>query len=298
MANDQMYRYARGVIPERDEAALHIERAYWPGLSAERMRISKPLEFGFRFQGHTHGLALADLVKTDGEITIAGFGRSVQRDFRDKLTFLPRGASIEGWSKFKDRRSWSLTIFLDPNLDERGELRADDLPPCLHFENALLKESMQKLNAVMSSSLAHEQTYVEHIGLIILCELRNALLGKREAPKLRGGLTARQLNQLRDYITANLDQDISLSELAGLINLSKFHFVRAFKKTTGTAPYQFVLSSRVTRAKELLTEPNSSIAAVARSVGFHSILQLDRAFRRLTSMTPSSYRSQVTENKS
>ena len=295
MANDQIYRHAHGATPERDEVALGIERAYWPGLSAERMRISKPLEFGFRFQGHTHCLALADIVKTDGEIIIDGFGRSVQRDFRDKLIFVPKGASVEGWSKFKARRSSSLAIFLDPNADERGELRADDLPPRLCFENALLKQSVQKINATMSCSLAHEQTYVEHIGLIILCELRDALLGKREAPALRGGLTARQVSHVRDYIIANLDKDISLSELAGLVKLSRFHFIRAFKKTTGTAPYQFIISSRIERAKELLTEPNSSIAAVARSVGFHSTLQLDRAFRRLISMTPSSYRDQVAD---
>ena len=295
MANDQIYRHAHGATPERDEVALGIERAYWQSLSAERMRISKPLEFGFRFQGHTHCLALADIVKTDGEIIIDGFGRSVQRDFRDKLIFVPKGASVEGWSKFKARRSSSLAIFLDPNADERGELRADDLPPRLCFENALLKQSVQKINATMSCSLAHEQTYVEHIGLIILCELRDALLGKREAPALRGGLTARQVSHVRDYIIANLDKDISLSELAGLVKLSRFHFIRAFKKTTGTAPYQFIISSRIERAKELLTEPNSSIAAVARSVGFHSTLQLDRAFRRLISMTPSSYRDQVAD---
>ena len=298
MANDQIYRYARGATPERDEVVLEIERAYWPGLSAERMRISKPLEFGFRFQGHTHCLALADIVKTDGEITIDGFGRSVQRNFRDKLTFLPKGASIEGWSKFKDRRSSSLTIFLDPNADERGELRADDLPPRLHFENELLKQSMQKLNAAMSASPAHAPTYAEHVGLIILCELRDALLGKREAPALRGGLTSRQLNHVRDYVTANLEKDVSLSELAGLIDLSRFHFIRAFRKTTGTAPYQFVIFSRVQRAKELLAEPNNtSIAAAARSVGFKSTLQLDRAFRRLVSVTPSSYRDQIAEFK-
>jgi AraC family transcriptional regulator len=133
MANDTIYRYARGATPEGEEVAFERERVHWPGLSAERMRISKPLEFGFRFQGDTHCLALADIVKSDGEITIDGFGRSVQCDFRDKLTFLPKGASIEGWSKFKDRRSSSLTIFLDPNADESGELRADDLPPCLRL---------------------------------------------------------------------------------------------------------------------------------------------------------------------
>ena len=211
---------------------------------------------------------------------------------------MPKGVSVEGWSKLKDRRSSVFAVYLDPNADERAELRADDLPPRLYFENEFLKQSVQKLSAAMSSSLARERTYAEHVGLIILCELRDALMGKQEAPALRGGLTARQLNHVRDYITANLDKDVSLSELAGLANLSRFHFIRAFKKTTGIAPYQFVISSRVERAKELLAEPNSSIAAVARSVGFHSTLQLDRAFHRLLGMTPSSYRDQVADNRS
>ncbi len=297
MANDQIYWRARGA-PERNEDAPDINRAYWPGLSAEKARISKPLELAFRFQGQSHGLFLSDIIRTDGEITIDGFARSVRRDLRGTLTFVPKGVSVEGWSKLKDRRSSVFAVYLDPNADERAELCADDLPPRLYFENEFLKQSVQKLSAAMSSSLAQELTYAEHVGLIILCELRDALNGKQEAPALRGGLTARQLNHIRDYITANLDKDISLSELAGVVNLSKFHFIRAFKKTTGTAPYQFVIFSRVKHAKELLAGPNSSIAAVARSVGFHSTLQLDRAFHRLMGMTPSSYRHQVADNQS
>ena len=292
MANDQIYWGARGA-PERNEEAPNINRAHWPGLSAEQVRISKPLELAYRFQGHTHYLALHNIVRTDGETTIDGFARSVRRDLRDTLTFVPKGASVEGWTKFKDRRSSVLAIFLDPNAEECGELCTDDLPPRLYFENSSLKQSMLKLEALMMSSLANEQTYAEHVGLIILCELSDALLGKRESPAFRGGLTARQLNYVRDYITAKLREDISLSELAALVNLSKFHFIRAFKKTTGIAPYQFVISSRVERAKELLAGPNSSMAALARSVGFHSVLQLDRAFRRLSGTTPSLYRDQV-----
>jgi AraC family transcriptional regulator len=168
MANDQIYWRARGTTPERDEDALDINRAYWPGLSAERVRISKPQELDYRFQGHTHYLAFHDIVRTDGETTIDGFARSVRRDIRDTLTFVPKGAAVEGWSKFKDRRSSVLAIFFDPNSGERGELRADDLPPRLHFESPSLKQSMQKLNAIMNSSLAHEQTYAEHVGLMPL----------------------------------------------------------------------------------------------------------------------------------
>jgi AraC family transcriptional regulator len=298
MASDQLYWRARWTAPERDGPDININRASWPGLSAEQVSVSNPQVLASRIQCHTHYLVFHDVVRTDGETTIDGFARSVRRDVRDTLTFVPKGVSIEAWSKFKDRRSSVLAIFLDPNIDESGELRADDLPPRLYFENTLLKQTMQKLSAAMNSGLAHEQTYAEHLAFIVLCELRGALSGKRDAPAFKGGLTPRQLNLIHDYITANLGKDISLSELAELANLSKFHFIRAFKKTTGTAPYQFVLSSRVERAKELLIDPNTAIVSVARSVGFHSTLQLDRAFHRLVGTTPSSYRAQVADNKS
>ena len=219
--------------PERDEVAVDISRADWPTLSAERVRISRPLELVHRVQGHAHYLALHDVVRSDGETTIDGFARSVRRDLRGTLVFVPKGVSLDGWSKFKDRRSSGLAIFFDPNADEHGELRVDDLPPRLYFENPSLQQSMQKLDAVIASSLACEQTYLEHLGFLILWELRDALLGKRDAPVFKGGLTPRQLNRVRDYITANLDKDITLSELAELASLSKFHFIRAFKKATG-----------------------------------------------------------------
>ena len=152
MANDQIYWRVRGAAPERNEDApdISISRACWPGLSAEQARISKPQELAYRFQGHTHYLALHDIVRTDGETTIDGFARSVRRDIRDTLTFVPKGASVEGWTKYKDRRSSVLAIFLDPNTDEGDELRADDLPPRLYFENPSLKQSILKLKAVMS----------------------------------------------------------------------------------------------------------------------------------------------------
>ena len=98
----------------------------------------------------SHGLFLSDIVRTDGEITIDGFARSVRRDLRDTLTFVPKGVSVEGWSKFKDRRSSVLVFSLNRMPMNARELRVDGLPPRLHFESPSLKQSMRKLEAVMS----------------------------------------------------------------------------------------------------------------------------------------------------
>lgn len=294
MANDQIsWRTPEGDVPQ-----FQIQRGYWPGISAQRVTIPKPQEFGTSVQNDRHMLVLHNIVRTDGETIIDGFGRSARHDLRDTLSFVPRGVRIEAWTKLSQHRSSSLVVFIDPDFDERGELHTDDLPPRLFFQNTLLKQSMQKINAVIGPSRKHEQVYVEHLAFVILCELSEALSGKQGSLIFKGGLTPHQHRLVCDYVMGNLSQDVSLSEMAELVKLSKFHFIRAFKRTTGKTPYQFVLSCRAERAKELLAEPNVSITAVAESVGFHSTLQLDRTFRRLIGTSPSSYRDQVADNQS
>jgi AraC family transcriptional regulator len=81
-----------------------------------------------------------------------------------------------------------------------------------------------------------------------------------------------------------------LTDLAGLLNLSRFHFVRTFKQSTGLPPHRFLMARRIERAKELLAEPGLPIAEVSRRAGFHGVTQLTRAFRRLTGTTPSGFR--------
>jgi AraC family transcriptional regulator len=88
-----------------------------------------------------------------------------------------------------------------------------------------------------------------------------------------------------------LSADIGLAELADVIGLSRFHFVRSFKKTTGIAPYQYLLRRRIERAQLLLREGSLSIGDIALSVGFKSAARFNRAFRRIVGTTPSAYRA-------
>jgi AraC family transcriptional regulator len=106
----------------------------------------------------------------------------------------------------------------------------------------------------------------------------------------QGGLSQRQLKQVLDYIRDYLDQNISLADLAALLNVSQFHFSHQFKQTLGVTPYQYLLQQRIERAKQLLKQSNRSITDIALLCGFNSHSHLSKQFRQVTGMTPKVYR--------
>src|SRR4029077_12936829 len=68
-------------------------------------------------------------------------------------------------------------------------------------------------------------------------------------PRLRGGLSARSLKAVLDYIEESLGQPIALHRLAELAGVSTRHFERAFRQALGVPPHAYVLGRRVTAAR-------------------------------------------------
>jgi transcriptional regulator GlxA family with amidase domain len=89
-----------------------------------------------------------------------------------------------------------------------------------------------------------------------------------------------------------LPQRVELSELAVLAGLSQSHFSRAFKVSTGMAPYQWQLDSRIRRAQLLMLETKSSLEQIADATGFTDAAHLSRIFRRITGTTPAVWHPQ------
>jgi AraC family transcriptional regulator len=103
---------------------------------------------------------------------------------------------------------------------------------------------------------------------------------------LDGGLSPYHVRQVIEHINNHLDGDLELERLAAIVQLSQYHFSRAFKRSTGMSPHQYVIQQRVERAKQLLRQGEMSICEIAIRCGFTHQSHLTRHFRRLMGVTP------------
>jgi len=104
-------------------------------------------------------------------------------------------------------------------------------------------------------------------------------------------LSPQKLQNTIDYIRARLEQDLTLSELADVAQMSPYRFARAFKSSTGLTPHQYLLCQRIEIAKKLLTLKQLSIAEISYQLGFASQSHFTATFRRFTKVTPTVYRN-------
>ncbi|MDP9898840.1 AraC family transcriptional regulator [Variovorax ginsengisoli] len=127
----------------------------------------------------------------------------------------------------------------------------------------------------------------------LLLEFMSALrpLARTGAGPARDGGAAR-LDPVLDYMRATLRERILLADLAAVVQLSPFHFLRKFKAQYHVTPHQMLMALRLFAAKQMLALrlPPAEVAAAA---GLTDQAHLTRAFARRYGVTPSRYQRQV-----
>jgi AraC family transcriptional regulator len=143
----------------------------------------------------------------------------------------------------------------------------------------------------IGSGCSSGRLYGESISLALLAYLAGRYASPRNAGHCETLLSAAQKRKLVEYIWAGLTSNISVSELAGLLQMSPSHFARVFKASFGVTPYRFVMQERIDRAKDMLATTKLSSSQVAMTFGFSSQSHLVRVFRRFTGVTPKQYKA-------
>jgi AraC-like DNA-binding protein len=99
----------------------------------------------------------------------------------------------------------------------------------------------------------------------------------------------------RQFIHAHSDEELSLTKIAKFVNISPNHLSDKFKEVTGVNFVGYIARTRTEKARERLQNSNLRISEIAFAVGFQSLSQFNRIFKKLTGKSPSAYRAARTK---
>jgi len=99
------------------------------------------------------------------------------------------------------------------------------------------------------------------------------------------------IDKVINYIEENYEKDLAISELAKIAGFSEYYFSRIFKKQTGFSPYEYIIKTRIVSAKVLLKSTNMSLREIAYKCGFSNESSFSNTFKKLTNMTPGTFRN-------
>lgn len=200
-----------------------------------------------------------------------------------------------------NRETEFFNLFLEPafltqvGYDVFGSDRIELIP---HLA-ALFDPFLQQISFALKTSLEvdgensnlYADSMVQALVVHLLCRYSSCC---RQIKPITGGFTQQQWRQVSSFIDANLDKNISLAELAAIVQLSPYHFAHLFKKSTHTSPHQYLVYCRIERAKQLMLMGDLSLATIAQTVGFASQGHFTYHFKRLVGVTPKVYSQRTT----
>ncbi|WP_209090612.1 AraC family transcriptional regulator [Agrobacterium tumefaciens] len=128
---------------------------------------------------------------------------------------------------------------------------------------------------------------VEAVKAHVACRYGGIALTER-----KGGLSAKHLDLATQYFVSCLDKEVAIDEIASLCGLSVGYFIRAFKRSTGLTPYQWLLDYRVRKAQDMLRR-GIPLAQIALECSFADQGHFSRVFKAKFGISPAAWRDGI-----
>jgi AraC family transcriptional regulator len=215
-------------------------------------------------------------------------------EYRDlgKIFLVPAGIRFR--AEGSTARHSTLNLFVGtrsvfPDEDAVFGDGASLLSDCFQIENDGVRDTLVRISNEIREPGFASALLIEGLSVVLLAELAR-LLKKHHANRARKGGLAHWRLRLIEQRLHDEPSIPNLAELAALCGLSRRHLMRAFREETGGTIGAFVEAAALDRAKRLLSETDTPIAAVAAQGGFATAAGFSVAFRRATGQTPRSFR--------
>jgi AraC family transcriptional regulator len=247
-----------------------------------------------RVRYHDTKLHTVSLYLEGGE-EIRRMDRGAIRGRPGALCLIPQGNSSE-WDIGEDFRFVHLYLaderlrhFLATTLDR--EPSTVDLPDRTYFDEAVLGGHMLDLAIACDAgdALAAEEATARVCHRLLTLPAHGGRPARPVAGGLAPAISRRVIARMRD----SLEDPPSLEELAGVADLSPFHFQRMFRVSHGLTPAAYLEDLRVEEAKRRMRR-GDGLADIAAACGWCHQSAFTRAFRAATGLTPGAWRAAAT----
>ena len=102
--------------------------------------------------------------------------------------------------------------------------------------------------------------------------------------------------EIENNSSGAFDETVSLDADVACVHMSLFHFLREFKRYTGTTPHQYLIRLKIGEAKADLVRTDKTLMKYAYRVGFSDQSHFSRSFKRLVGMSPKQFRAKNTKS--
>jgi AraC family transcriptional regulator len=182
-------------------------------------------------------------------------------------------------------------LALDGFTDDAGLARVGHLA----CEPGLVDPVVGHLAGALSATLAMPEVanslFVHQVCLSVCAHLAGHYGGQRTAPlPAASGLSPRMASRAKELLATHVAETLSIDDLSQACGLSRSHFGKAFKMSTGLTPHAWRQQYRIDRAKALLLGHDADLAGIAALCGFADQSHFNRVFARLVGDTPGNWR--------
>lgn len=276
---------------EKDPPYLFKQVAEWSGIRLHRARVMPGRMLEYTTNCHEINISISG-VRTVQKVTSCG--RLVSRSGgTGNLCVTPAGQPVGAhWETQID----NMGILLDPEF-VRETAHENHLGSGFEFLELYKAEDrlVTQLGLALLDEAAGENSmgklYTDSlIQTLTLHVLRSYSTATAMIERANGGLSGYRLRNVKEFIDSNLENDLGLAEIAAVANLSQFHFARAFRKSAGVTPQQYLMERRIERAKQLLANDDLPIVEISLLTGFKNQSHFTTLFRKFTNLTPKTWR--------
>lgn len=264
MNNANIYTEALMAVPESIRTC---------GVDGSVVELLPSAAYSAAYTPQTHAIGFA----FESQVGVHSFGTDRRDDFyrqANSFAVIPAGCDVFSESSVGGE-------YLTLSLASKWHSEID----CKQSVNQLLSASAIQAARTLRKQLIANSVMDNLLVEQLAHDVVQALTVSKES--IHYVLSARQLNRLDEYIAANIDQPISVLDMAGVLALSAGHFSRLFKISVGVSPFDYLIQKRLSTARNRLCSTKQGLSDIALACGFSSHSHMSMAFTRYLGVAPS-----------